>query len=283
MIVPQWRVTAAEVVDHESGGAVAAEPPTQLPGDFAHMLRSGALYAGHYKCGSPAWLLLHVEEVTESTVNAVFHFVYPSSGQYGAFELSGSFSAKEGRLLRLNPGEWVHRAPGKVLQIGLAGIVSADGSRIKGEVMHMGCGGFDLNRTSDDLEPGTWRFGEMEVGGTAVPGMDVEMSAEGAVADSKASRGPLQMLVGGVAQLVDDVKRARAQAAGSSGNGGAAGASATGDATAAAANEADLSAAAAAARGLFPVDVGAEAAVADGGGAVGAQQRVLRRGLVQAR
>ena len=69
--------------------------------DSEHGLREGTLFAGHYQCGSPAWLLLNIEEVTESTINAIFHFVYPTSGQHGAFAMSGSFSAKEGRLLRL--------------------------------------------------------------------------------------------------------------------------------------------------------------------------------------
>ena len=36
------------------------------------------------QCGSAAWLLMHVEEVSTAGVKAIFHFLYPGTTQYGA-------------------------------------------------------------------------------------------------------------------------------------------------------------------------------------------------------
>ncbi|KAL3913146.1 MAG: hypothetical protein SGPRY_008088 [Prymnesium sp.] len=176
----------------------------------AHGLVNGSIFAGHYQCGSSAWLLLHLEEVSEVDVSAVFHFVYPSSSQHGAYTMSGQFSTSEGRLLRLHPKEWVDRPPGKVEPVGLAGVISPDGLRIKGEIMHLGCDGFDVNRTKLDVDAGTWRFPEMRVRGSRVPPLDMALAGEGSIAQSKDGREALQIMVSGVTQLVEEVRRDRA-------------------------------------------------------------------------
>uniref|UniRef100_A0A7S4BC79 Uncharacterized protein n=1 Tax=Chrysotila carterae TaxID=13221 RepID=A0A7S4BC79_CHRCT len=107
------------------------------------------LYAGHYTCGNTAWLLLRVERATEKEVHAVFHFVYPASTQQGAFEVHGIYG--ENSVLKLTPTRWLHKPPGRVVPVGLAGVVSDSGGRFKGEVLHSNCGGFDVNTTQDDL------------------------------------------------------------------------------------------------------------------------------------
>lgn len=133
-------------------GAAAAGSGASTPSEPPHGLREG-VYVGHYVCGSSAWLLLHVEAASAGMVNAVFHFVYPSSTQHGAFELKGSW-VNEGRVLRLVPGDWLDAPPTRVVPVGIAGVVSGDGSRFKGEVLNAGCGGFDVNLTRADVAAG---------------------------------------------------------------------------------------------------------------------------------
>ena len=113
-------------------------------------LAAGQTFVGHYTCASKAWLFLTVETATAEAVEAVFHFVYPGSTQHGAFTMHGTWVS--GRILKLVPGDWLRPPPEKVVPIGLAGLVmpaaddvpgSADPQRIKGEVLHMGCGEFE--------------------------------------------------------------------------------------------------------------------------------------------
>jgi hypothetical protein len=59
-------------------------------GTEAELLTPGSVYAGSYKCGNSAWLLMHVEEASAAGVKAIFHFMYPSSTQHGAFLLHGT-------------------------------------------------------------------------------------------------------------------------------------------------------------------------------------------------
>ncbi|KAL1523499.1 hypothetical protein AB1Y20_018437 [Prymnesium parvum] len=174
-----------------------AFPSAETHPSSAHGLLPGSVYAGHYVCGSPAWLLLHIEAADAAAVDAIFHFVYPRSTLHGAFSMRGSFSSDLGRLLLLTPREWIHRPPGKVVPIGLAGLVSADGARIAGEVLHSGCGSFELNRTAIDGAPAAFRLGEAKV---RLP--------EGA-SPAADGREELRTLIDVVDQLIRDVREAQ--------------------------------------------------------------------------
>ena len=71
---------------------------------------SGALYAGSYTCGTPAWLFLHVDEASDERVTAVFHFLYPSSTQNGAYQIRGKYRDAPlpmRRAVQFEPGHWV--------------------------------------------------------------------------------------------------------------------------------------------------------------------------------
>ena len=117
---------------------------------------SGALYAGSYTCGTPAWLFLHVDEASDERVTAVFHFLYPSSTQNGAYQIRGKYRDAPlpmRRAVQFEPGHWVVTA-GKVVRVGLLGILSEDGSTFAGEVLHSSCGSFQLARIgTDELIP----------------------------------------------------------------------------------------------------------------------------------
>jgi hypothetical protein len=117
-------------------------------------LAPGDVFAGHYVCGSAAWMLLYIERVGEGDegVEAVFHFVYPGSTQHGAYKLKGSFETG-GRVLKLAPGEWLQRSAGKVVPVGVMGLLSDDGECFSGEVLHMSCGRFEVNRCVRAAEP----------------------------------------------------------------------------------------------------------------------------------
>ena len=189
----------------------------------ANVLREGTIFAGHYHCGSPAWLLLYIEEVKATSFSAVFHFLYPTSSQHGAFAMSGTISEateETQSILRLKPGNWVHKAPGKVMPVGLTGVISLGGSRIKGEVMHLGCGGFDVNRTQLDFGVGTLTLG---ADGTAPRALNLMLTEDGVIADEQPSRAKLQLMINGLGQLVGEAQQVRGSSAkggGSDGGGG---------------------------------------------------------------
>lgn len=188
-------------------------------------LEPGAVYAGQYMCGSAAWLMLHFEQVNEQGVSAVFHFLYPGSTQHGAYVMTGKHEMS-GRVLRFEPAEWLWQSQGKVVKVGLMGVISEDGSSISGEVMHLSCGRFQVNRTTLDVTPPemTVPLGRSDYGPThrmvlkaegslvaaAEPGADGGSSAEAAAARSK--RAHLQMLLNGVRGLVEEARSERREA-----------------------------------------------------------------------
>ena len=110
--------------------------------------------------------------VNATGMRAVFQFLYPSTAQTGSFFVHGSFG--QGRMLKLLAGDWIEKPIGNVVPISLLGhsfvtvlVVSASGLTYKGEVLHTGCGGFEVNRSSYDLgDPFTHRSLSLP-GGTA--------------------------------------------------------------------------------------------------------------------
>ena len=191
--------------------SIAAEPaPTLTPGD---------VFAGSYVCGNPAWLLLHVLEPNDDTkpFSAVFHFVYPSSTQHGAYMLSGApFASRGPSTIQLEPGAWISSAKGKVVPVGLLGVLSADGTTFSGEVLHASCGRFEVHRVRLDVEP---PLTSVQLGALSRAGAQdsvIHLKAEGPIMSesshhlgSDGSRATLQMLLNGVAGLVLEARTNR--------------------------------------------------------------------------
>jgi len=108
-MAPYLLLTAAAAA---AAAAAGADPTWRPPFGLA----AGQTFAGHYTCGSTAWLFLTIESVTPESVDAIFHFLYPGSTQSGVFEVHGTFV--HGRVLKLvsvRPAcRW--RGPGSRLQ-----------------------------------------------------------------------------------------------------------------------------------------------------------------------
>ena len=125
--------------------------PPRTRGEPPYGWRAGMVFAGNYACRTPAWLLLHLHSCNSTNVEAIFQFIYPTSTQHGAFWVSGTFGAT--RALKLAPGgAWLGAPPPRVVPVGLLGVISDEGRRFKGEVLHGGCGSFDVNITTWDSE-----------------------------------------------------------------------------------------------------------------------------------
>ncbi len=195
---------------------------------------TGELYAGTYTCGSPAWLFLHIHDASEQRVNAVFQFLYPSSTQNGAYEVHGKYRdavSPTRRAVQFEPGVWV-AAAGKVVRVGLLGILSEDGDTFAGEVLHSSCGSFELARVSvdelippestvnigalsaEDAQPSTLKLttGSSELGVAHATTADGTGAADDAA--RRESRPTLQMLINGAAGLIEEARlrrRTRAQ------------------------------------------------------------------------
>ena len=189
---------------------------------------SGALYAGSYTCGTPAWLFLHVDEASDERVTAVFHFLYPSSTQNGAYQIRGKYRDAPlpmRRAVQFEPGHWVVTA-GKVVRVGLLGILSEDGSTFAGEVLHSSCGSFQLARIgTDELIPplSTVSLGALATT-DALPRV-LQLSSDGALGTAAADvsdegnedhldrswqpRPQVQMLINGVALLIEEARQRR--------------------------------------------------------------------------
>jgi hypothetical protein len=177
--------------------------------DFS--LTPGDVFAGAYSCGSAAYLLLHIESVTMSEVTAVFHFVYPSSTQHGAYLVRGSWDTSPStRRLKLVPAEWIHAPKGKIVPVGLFGFVSEDGLRITGEVLHGSCGRFQVNKTRIDVAPPETTI--YFPGSRGEPNaFQMPLRAIGTLLASSSSppRDVLQMLLNGVGGIVEEARTAR--------------------------------------------------------------------------
>ena len=191
------------------------------PGDATETraeLSVGDVYAGSYTCGSSAWLMLHIEAVSAESVSAVFHFIYPTSMQHGAYVLHGRPQANaagitSSRLIKFDPGEWLLVGSGKVVKVGLLAIISADGLKLSGEVMHTSCGRFELRRTLLDIAPPETT---VDIGTLAQPGAQpsvLRLTATGALAEAEGaggrSRQRLQMMINGVAGMAEEARQNR--------------------------------------------------------------------------
>ena len=119
------------------------------PGLRPAALAAGQLWIGHYTRHTPAWLLLHIEMVNATGLRAVFQFVYPSTAQTGSFLMHGTFGS--GGVVKLLSGKWIDQPPGNVVPVSLLGVLQPSGLTYRGEVLHTGCGSFEVNRSAFDL------------------------------------------------------------------------------------------------------------------------------------
>jgi len=119
------------------------------PGLRPAALAAGQLWIGHYTCHTPAWLLLHIEMVNATGLRAVFQFLYPSTAQTGSFLMHGTFGS--GGVVKLLSGKWIDQPPGNVVPVSLLGVLQPSGLTYRGEVLHTGCGSFEVNRSAFDL------------------------------------------------------------------------------------------------------------------------------------
>ena len=181
-----------------------------------------SLYFGRYKCGNYAHLMLHIERVDEEGIDAIFHFLYPSSTQHGAYFMRGSYEFG-GRVIKLEPVDWLLKPIGKVVMVGLMGVISADNDTFAGEVMHGSCGKFEVNRTAPltDIAPPESTIYFPSPGG-GLPTKQMVLRAEGPIMmefgkmpredDSGGStprREALQMFLNGVDGLVHEARQQR--------------------------------------------------------------------------
>ena len=188
-----------------AAAAEAAEPTPKTRGQAPYGWSAGMVLVGSYTCRTPAWLILHVHACNASAVEAVFQFVYPTTTQHGAFWVSGQFGAT--RALKLAPTTaWLTPAPPRVVPVGLLGIISDEGRRFKGEVLHGGCGGFDVNLTTWDGA----RFGPPHEKPAAG-------AAEATLADGGQSR-TATATVGAMGSLIAEERTRRAVAGGAASN-----------------------------------------------------------------
>lgn len=173
---------------------------------------AGDVFVGSYTCGTAAWLFMHIEQVSAEAVSAVFHFVYPTSTQHGAYVLQGRF-VRPG-VLKFEPGAWLHTATGKIVPVGLTGMMSMDGSTFSGEVLHNSCGSFHVTRTEVDIDPPatTVELGTLTAEG-AQPSV-MKLSTVGGLvghdpSSASLSRQRLQMILNGVGGLVEEARTVR--------------------------------------------------------------------------
>ena len=130
-------------------GEAAAAEDLPSPGLRPAALAAGQLWMGHYTCHTPAWLLLHIEMVNATGLRAVFQFVYPSTAQTGSFLMHGTFGS--GGMVKLLAGKWIDQPSGNVVPVSLLGVLQPSGLTYRGEVLHTGCGSFEVNRSVFDL------------------------------------------------------------------------------------------------------------------------------------
>ena len=123
--------------------------PAAIP---VRVMAAGDVYAGSYQCGTAAWLLMHIERATSEGVDAIFHFLYPTSTQHGAYAMRGEWDKTSRQILSFEPAEWLWAKATKVQKVGIMGIVSEDGESFAGEIMHESCGKFAVNRTVSHSE-----------------------------------------------------------------------------------------------------------------------------------
>ena len=150
-------------------------------------------------------------------IKGVFHFVYPGSTQHGAYEVEGSMDDE--RLLRLSAGEWILPSVGKVVPVGLAGFFSPQLGTYEGEIMHASCGTFKLSRLRTDVVPPESVVYFPGADGTPDQ-LQMPLRASGALVNAEKAAGhteptpraQLQMLLNGVAGLVQEARAARKDA-----------------------------------------------------------------------
>jgi hypothetical protein len=109
-------------------------------------LAAGQTWSGSYTCGSakPTHLLLHIKQISGSSVEAVFDFTTDPQKQKGQFTMHGALSGKH---LSLKYGQWLVQPAGFV-PADLDGTIGEDGHSYSGAVVAHGasCHSFSVRR-----------------------------------------------------------------------------------------------------------------------------------------
>ena len=100
-------------------------------------------WIGDYECPQGRTKLwLHVGQIDDARLTAVFDFNHAASGAAGQYLLEGSYDKKT-RKATFSPGEWLSQPPGYV-SVGMTGVVAPDGSLFTGTIDEPACGDFRL-------------------------------------------------------------------------------------------------------------------------------------------
>jgi hypothetical protein len=136
-----------------SGVTVTEVPPQDLPPSptpsvqptpvaAPAFMRSGDEWAGTYTCAQGRTdLVLHVERVMGSHVEAVFEFLHGPSNAGGSYRMRGTLN--DDGTVRLIPGAWIDQPPGYVT-VGMSGRVQGDA--FTGRIDNPSCGTFSVRR-----------------------------------------------------------------------------------------------------------------------------------------
>lgn len=118
------------------------QPTAQVAVQAAPVMQAGEDWVGTYTCAQGrTTLVLHVDRVSGSTVDAVFQFSHSPSGAAGAYQMRGTLDGSGG--VNLVPGRWLDQPQGYV-SVGMTGGVRGDA--FTGRMDHESCGTFALRR-----------------------------------------------------------------------------------------------------------------------------------------
>ena len=139
---PEPTATVVEVPPQEAPPPPTAAAPAlvQAPPAWAPT-RSGDEWVGTYTCAQGETdLALHVRQVRDGTIEAVFDFSHAASGASGAYVVVGNVLRNH---VTLQPQQWLRRPPGYVM-VGMRGEIRGD--TFSGRIDDPSCEGFSLRR-----------------------------------------------------------------------------------------------------------------------------------------
>lgn len=139
---PTETATVVEVPPQELPTATAtveiAPPPTPQP----TLLHAGEEWVGTYQCAQGVTdVVVHIDRVAGSMVDARFEFSHAPSGAAGMYEMRGTVRP-DGRA-HFVPGRWIQQPP-NYIGVGMTGQVQGDA--FVGRIDNPSCGGFNVRR-----------------------------------------------------------------------------------------------------------------------------------------
>lgn len=139
---PAETATVVEVPPQELPTASATVQIALPPPSVATPVHPGEEWVGTYQCAQGVTdVIVHIDRVTGSAVDARFEFSHSPSGAAGMYEMRGTVQP-DGRAHFL-PGRWIDQPPGYVT-VGMTGQVQGDA--FVGRIDNPSCGGFSVRR-----------------------------------------------------------------------------------------------------------------------------------------